>query len=566
MMILKIYLCASALTIPVLFCGSVLAQEENINNNHSTVISPQVAEAAAGGGSVPIQIYLQVPDASLAVPNNGLEASRLAAEAATENFFSYLAEVIPNAPMMNLPLSQTNGSIDYTADIRINRTFEYNSIIAAEATEEGLQLLESLPNVVAIELDAPEQLYLSESVETIDAPLAWNIEGADGTGRTIAVLDTGIDNNHPAFEGRILTAEEACFRRDRKCPNGQSTMTGNGAASSKTLHGTHVAGIAVGNVKDYEGSRISGVAPGATLVPINVFSAEGSYPTDQIAAMEHVLNLRTRNSDPVAVVAVNISIGGHHPHAVACDTNEAGPGGRTESIRQLLSVGTATVVAAGNSGWDDAVSAPGCISDAITVSSVAKDATLWTGHNRSELTDLLGPGVRIVSAAPNSKYEVASGTSMAAPHVAGAIAVVSSAINSASINDVIEALINSGTHVVSPEQNSKEYKLINVAAAIRYLRDKQELVAKLDQVSSDDASLDNLVGAKVLDRSGLDIAIFEGVQNGDCILNLGFIETQISFVEVPCSSLTRSVTSDAIVSGLSGKAIFEISGFHNIVE
>ena len=225
------------------------------------------------------------------------------------------------------------------------------------------------------------------------------------------------------------------------CPGGaaSSTKAGSGKPCPSSIgscyHGTHVAGIAAGNT-----TGIAGVARGAKLISIQVFTRFDtagscapqappclrSYTSDQIKAMERVYALRTAYK----VASVNLSLGGGL-YTEACDAQNPA---MTAAIQKLRGVGIATVIAAGNDGLTGYVSAPGCISSAVTVGSTTKTDTVSSFSNLSPAVDILAPGSSITSALPGGAYGIASGTSMATPHIAGAYAVMRSAKPTASLD------------------------------------------------------------------------------------------------------------------------------------
>jgi subtilisin family serine protease len=222
-----------------------------------------------------------------------------------------------------------------------------------------------------------------------------------GGGKTIAVLDTGVDRLHPFLGGRVV--EEACFSSGSDCPNGQTTQTGTGSAAPciysarLCLHGTHVAGIAAG-----QGLNSSGVAPNANIMAVQVFHratgtdcTAGSDPCpkastrDLIKALERVYQLRNTYD----FAAVNMSLGSDQ-FTDYCDAEGTDFLATKAIIDNLKAASTATVLSSGNEGSTDAVGFPGCISSAITVGNTTKQDTVaiqsnmapWSTCSRRERT------------------------------------------------------------------------------------------------------------------------------------------------------------------------------------
>ncbi len=251
---------------------------------------------------------------------------------------------------------------------------------------------------------------LDRNLRQISAPQAWDA-GYTGKGVRVAVLDTGVDATHPDLAGQI--AEKKDFTVD------------GGDAGDHFGHGTHVAATIAGTGAASGGAR-RGVAPGAQLLVGKVLDDSG-YGTDSqlIAGMEWAAGRA-----PV----VNMSLGnleasdGTDPVSLAVDT-------------LTKRTGTLFVAAAGNSGPDDdTVSSPGAAATALTVGAVDGDDRLadFSSHgplanSHSVKPELVAPGVDIVAARAagtsmgqpvDTRYTAASGTSMATPHVAGAVALL----------------------------------------------------------------------------------------------------------------------------------------------
>lgn len=360
------------------------------------------------------------------------------------------------------------------------RTSEFFVAELDSATLDGLRRDDRVEAIVKDELSAPS---LDVSTKVIGSDKA-NEAGWTGKGTTVAVLDTGIDRDHPFFAGRIV--DEACFSSNDEelsasslCPNGQASQTGAGAANAEITkcvvgdvnqcdHGTHVAGIAAG--RKAGAAPASGVAPEAGILPIQVFSRFDhqdlcesvadqdapcflSFTSDQMYALAHVAaNAAARN-----IVAANMSLGGDR-FTAHCDT-DPGHAPMKQHFDALVALGVAPVVAAGNNGWANAVSAPACLSTAVAVGAT-DDRDAFAGFsNRGALLDLFAPGVQINSSVPNNAYGIMGGTSMAAPHVAGAFAVMQQAYPNMGVGQILAKLQEHGKAVTYGNVTTKRIDL-----------------------------------------------------------------------------------------------------------
>jgi subtilisin family serine protease len=335
--------------------------------------------------------------------------------------------------------------------------------IGLSLDRNAVEALRRSDAVASVVIDRPVRPTLAESVPLIGATTLFD-GGFTGAGQTVAILDTGVDLNHPFLGNRVV--EEACFSDTRGfpgatpvCPNGQSTQTGPGSGINCNVaidgceHGTHVTGIAAGN-----GATFSGVAKGASIMAVQVFSRFDSpsdcspqaapcalsFPSNQLAAFERVLAVGS--SRPVS--SVNLSLGGERFFA-SCDDEPLKAG-----IDNLLSAGIATVIASGNQGFSDSVNTPGCISTAVTVGSTTKDDQVsFFSNGHPTLVDLLAPGSAINSSVPGGGFAVEDGTSMATPHVTGAFALLRSRFPTATIDQILSALKTTGLAVTDPAGN-----------------------------------------------------------------------------------------------------------------
>lgn len=261
-------------------------------------------------------------------------------------------------------------------------------------------------------LDQMLEVDLAESVPQIGAPEAW-AAGYTGEGVTVAVLDTGVDLNHPDLAGQVVAAE---------------TFTDEPNATDTHGHGTHVASTIVGTGAASDGVR-TGVAPGAVLLSAKVCDAEGHCPTSAImAGMEWAT---AQGAD-----IVNMSLGG--------DATDG-----TDPLSLLLNqlsaeTGALFVTSAGNTRIGTrVVGSPAAADAALAVGAVDKFDRRARFSSRGPRVgdhavkpEITAPGVRIVAARAEGTslgspvdhdYTSSDGTSMAAPHVAGAAALLAQA-------------------------------------------------------------------------------------------------------------------------------------------
>ena len=336
--------------------------------------------------------------------------------------------------------------------------------IAMKVDADGLKALLDDYDVLSIEEDITFPSTINESVPFIKADMTYD-SGYDGTGWTVAVLDTGVRNTHEFLACKVVS--EACYSTAEAnnstslCPGGvNSTATGSGVNCNITGcdHGTHVAGIIAGKKEEeIDGKTVvkrKGVAPGAKIIAIQVFSrfdtadqcdsdtipCISSYTSDLILGLERVYALR----NDYKIAPVNMSLGGGK-YSSACDTDSI-----KYAIDNLRSAGIATVIASGNEYYDGYVSKPGCISSAVTVGATVDDAvTVADYSNHADMVDLMAPGSSITSstAVSDTSYGTKNGTSMAAPHVAGAFAVMKSENADWTVDDIETRLKNTGIPV-----------------------------------------------------------------------------------------------------------------------
>ncbi len=377
------------------------------------------------------------------------------------------------------------------------KQFETIPYFAMTVDAKTLEFLKNQPEIIFIREDELHAPTLFESTQIVRAPQAWNA-GFSGQGQVIAILDTGIDKNHPFLSGKVIS--EACYSTNSAsqgyssvCPGGvsQSTATNSGLNCNTSIsgcsHGTHVAGIAAGRLTS---SSFYGVARDANLVAIQVFSRVDNdvmckngqsscvltLTSDYIKGLERVFTLKQSGMN---IASANMSLGSSGDDGAYTSNCNMQFSPTKAAIDNLRSVGVATVVSSGNgnvsgNGYTNAISSPACISSAVSVGSTGDGSSgatvdvVSSFSNSSSFLSLLAPGQWIQSSVPNGGYENMPGTSQAAPHVAGAWAILKQRVPNASVTDILNALSSTGLSITD-SRNGIVKPRIRVDAALQAL-------------------------------------------------------------------------------------------------
>jgi bacillopeptidase F len=348
---------------------------------------------------------------------------------------------------------------------RITRDREVNLIGLADV-KEGQTILMTF----ADEPTPPAAPAVEWNVDRVNATKVW-AQGYNGTGVTVGVVDTGIDVNHPALKA-TYRGTKADGTMDHNY-NFFDATKGRKDAYDDNKHGTHVAGTIAGQAA---GDRpATGVAPGAKLIASKILSASGSGTLQGVMkGLEWMLaptDSEGKNADPSkAPDVINNSWG----------TNDGKLLTFQKLMQSFLAAGIEPVFAAGNSGpRAGSVGSPGSYPEVISVAatdkadkvasfssrgpSPIKDAT---GSDRKP--DIAAPGHQIMSTLPGGGYAALSGTSMAAPAVAGVVALILSKHKDLTHDEVVKAITTTARDIDAKGYDyNTGHGLIDAEAALK---------------------------------------------------------------------------------------------------
>ncbi|MGM5488699.1 MAG: S8 family peptidase, partial [Nanobdellota archaeon] len=306
--------------------------------------------------------------------------------------------------------------------------------LTGRISQTALKRLEEHEDVIYVTTVKPVHITLDESVPISTGHGTIN---GSGKGEGVCVIDTGV-SDHSGLEGRIIG--EKCYCSDNCCPDGTSQ---DNSATDDQGHGTHCAGIVAADYNSYQG-----VAPEANIIAVKVLDSGGSgYSSDIIAGIDWCVS----NAQNYNISVISMSLGGGTRYDSACDSQFPG---YAQAIDAAVQQNISVIVASGNDGDTTGISPPACVDRATSVGMTYDfdgGGTCWgyvsgdcpggtytcydsssdmvvdnivCASNRAQNLDLLAPGAMITSLDYAGTVTDKGGTSMAAPHVAGAAALL----------------------------------------------------------------------------------------------------------------------------------------------
>jgi bacillopeptidase F len=396
-----------------------------------------------------------------------------------ESMFLPNAVVVRTAPGQHAAVEQALRGMASIQDVAYNRTWSIAGGIADAAggavelsrkvgpTQPNSDLIAAPGNASSLATPTPSAEVTPEwGVEKIGAPLAW-AKGFTGQGITVGVVDTGFDAQHPALRTAYRgTNADGTQTHDYNWFDGTA---GRPVPYDDGAHGTHVAGTVAGAAP----GKVIGVAPGAKVIAAKAILGRGYNTTEAtLKALQFMLaptDINGKNADPArGADIVNNSWGN-------ADRDD-----RTfiDTWNAFQAAGIIMVTSAGNDGPLGKVSPPGSYPNGISVAATGPNDKVagYSSRGPSNIDPkaiipmLAAPGSGVLSSVPGGRYGEMSGTSMAAPHVAGAVALMLSAKPDATYEQITSALARSATDISEPgPDNAAGHGRINVDAAIKLL-------------------------------------------------------------------------------------------------
>ncbi|WP_270180973.1 S8 family peptidase [Alkalihalobacillus sp. CinArs1] len=265
--------------------------------------------------------------------------------------------------------------------------------------------------------------------QKVKAPAAWDVSQSSSSVK-IAVIDTGVDYNHPDLSGKVI--------------KGYDFADNDNDPMDEHYHGTHVSGIAAANTNN--GIGIAGLAPKASILSVRVLDESGSGSLDDVAQ-------GIRYSADQGAQVINLSLGG----ILGSQTLK-------DAVNYAWNKGSVVVAAAGNESTPKP-SYPAYYSNAIAVAATDQNDMIAYYSNYGTWVDIAAPGSSVYSTMPGNSYDNLSGTSMASPVVAGVAGLLASQGRSASeIRTALEETADTVTGTGTLFQNGR----VNAEGAVNY--------------------------------------------------------------------------------------------------
>lgn len=529
--------------------GSAVGSSDFSTTDASLDIGPSIPATetfSSQGSTTEIVVRLTDPrTAALTSSNRPVETMRAASARAQEPLVDYADETagveivktfwITNAVL--LEVDTTHVDLDQINSVDgVDRIHE-NYKIATQSATASSTAGQLAPTHGQFEASSEEYTY---GLQQIDAPNVWSRYDSKGETATVAVLDSGVDvSAHPDLE---LTE------------NGWNDFVYGWPEpyDDETGHGTHVSGTIVGQQMT-EGPLIGvqyGVAPEAELLHGRVSDGGSASFSALLSGMEWAVE----HEAGVDVMSISLGAEAYIPDFIA-------------PIRNAKTSGTVVVVSAGNSKKGSSTS-PGNIYDAFSIGASAEDETIGSFSSGETIRtaetwgrtaptdwpdkyvvpDVAAPGVGVYSAVPGGGYEPQSGTSMAAPHITGVVALVQSATNETLTPTEIETVLRRSAWKPAGESSDPDTRyghgIVNASRAV-------------DIATASDFQINNLTAPTTVSQNN-NYEITANITNNGISTGTQSVTYELQN-ESGVTSVTET-TSMTITGGETGSSTLSIAG------
>ncbi|MBR9682354.1 MAG: S8 family serine peptidase, partial [Candidatus Aenigmarchaeota archaeon] len=337
------------------------------------------------------------------------------------------------------------------SDFQLEHKYKIFNGFSGNITKEGFEKLRKDPRVVSIETnEVSGGGHTFQSLPIIHADKVHDSIGErtslSGDGQVICVIDTGVDYGHPNLGD--CDTETFLNGTCEKVIGGRDVDNRDDDPMDENWHGTFVTGILAA-----EGHpTYRSVAPDSKIVAVKALDENNRF--ENLGVITRAIEWCVDNSEDLEIDIISMSIGTDDMYTSACDGRV---GAWNRAVEAAVDNGIAVVASSGNEHRTNAMAAPACIREVISVGSVFDNGDnideVTDETNRPDFLEVLAPGEDITSTRAGGGWAVAHGTSFAAPHVSGSIALINEYLEEndidADIDEIREVLAETGRDVTS---------------------------------------------------------------------------------------------------------------------